>query len=122
MPKARLAALIAAMILAIAACSGTSAPAPTAPLASAAAPAGGGSAVSIAGFAFAPTTITVAAGSTVTWTNKDTAGHIVAADNGSFNSARLVGGATFSQTFAKAGTFTYHCAIHSSMTGTVTVH
>ena len=120
MPKARLAALSLAAVLAIAACSGGSVY--TTPASSEAVAAGTGSAVSIAGFAFAPTTITVAAGSTVTWTNKDTAGHIVAADDGSFKSAKLGGGATFSQTFAKAGTFTYHCAIHSSMTGTVTVH
>jgi plastocyanin len=120
MPKARLAALIAAIILALAACSGGGTSATLAP--SAAAPAGGGSSVSIAGFAFAPTAITVAAGSTVTWTNSDSTGHTVTADDGTFKSAKLGGGATFSQTFAKAGTFTYHCSIHSSMTGTVTVH
>jgi plastocyanin len=46
----------------------------------------------------------------------------VTADDGAFRSDRLGSGATFSQTFAKAGTFAYHCAIHPGMTGTVTVH
>jgi hypothetical protein len=45
----------------------------------------------------------------------------VTADDGSFDSKPIAGGATFSQAFPKAGTYTYHCAIHSSMTGTVVV-
>ena len=43
------------------------------------------------------------------------------ADDGSFDSKSLASNATFSQTFAKAGTFAYHCAIHPGMKGTVTV-
>ena len=43
------------------------------------------------------------------------------ADDGSFDSGNLAPGATFSQSFSTPGTFTYHCNIHSSMTGTVTV-
>jgi plastocyanin len=85
-------------------------------------PAAGGSAVSIANFAFALASMTVAVGTTVTWTNNDSAGHTVTADDGSFKSDALATGATFSQTFATAGTFAYHCAIHSSMKGTITVH
>jgi plastocyanin len=86
------------------------------------APAAAGNAVSIANFAFAPASLTVAVGTTVTWTNSDTAGHTVTADDGSFKSNTLGTGATFAQTFAKAGTFAYHCSIHKSMTGTITVH
>ena len=120
MRHARLAALTIAVALAIAACSGSATPAPSAQ--SAAAPAAGGSAVSIANFAFAPASMTVAVGTTVTWTNTDSAGHTVTADDGSFKSDKLGTGTTFSQTFTKAGTFAYHCSIHSSMTGTITVH
>jgi plastocyanin len=119
MPTARSAVLAIALALAVAACSGSSAPAATAaPAASGAT----GSTVTIADFAFAPAAITVAVGSTVTWTNNDTAGHTVTSDDGTFRSDRLGSGATFSQTFSTAGTFAYHCSIHASMKGTVTVH
>lgn len=92
-----------------------------APSAAASAAAAGGDSAQIANFAFSPATLTVKVGTTVTWTNTDTAAHTVTADDGSFNSSRLATGATFQQAFATAGTFTYHCAIHSSMKGTVTV-
>jgi plastocyanin len=77
--------------------------------------------VAIANFSFQPATITVPVGTTVTWTNNDSASHTVTADDGSFKSESLGSGATFSQTFATAGTFAYHCAIHSTMKGTVVV-
>ncbi len=96
-----------------------SAPAPsTGPAASAAA---AGSPVAIKDFSFQPGSISVAVGSTVTWTNQDTTGHTVTADDGSFDSGTLAPGATFSHTFDTAGTFTYHCNIHHSMTATITV-
>lgn len=125
---ARLVALAFAVILATAACSGASSPTPAATAgqasgaASAAPSSGTGNAVSIAGFNFQPATITISAGTTVTWTNNDNASHTVTADDGSFSSDRLASGATFSHTFATAGTFTYHCSIHSSMKGTVIVN
>jgi plastocyanin len=132
MRLARLAALAVPVMLALAACAGSSSQAPSAPAASvpavtasagpsAAASAATTNAVSIASFSFQPAAITVPVGTTVTWTNSDSAGHTVTADDGSFKSDTLGTGATFSQTFASPGTFAYHCAIHSSMTGTVTV-
>ena len=57
----------------------------------------------------------------MTWTNSGAATHTVTADNGAFDSGRLASGATFSQTFDTAGTFTYHCEIHPQMTGTIVV-
>ncbi len=78
-------------------------------------------AVTIQGFAFGPASINVAVGSSVSWTNQDGTAHTVTADDGSFDSGSLAQGATFSQTFDTPGTYTYHCAIHSSMTGTITV-
>jgi plastocyanin len=65
--------------------------------------------------------MTVKAWSTVTWTNEDTARHTITADDGSFDSGSIGSGATYQQTFATAGTFAYHCAIHPSMTATITV-
>jgi plastocyanin len=77
--------------------------------------------VTISGFAFGPASVSVPVGSTVTWTNQDGTAHTVTADDGSFDSGSLAQGATFSQTFDTPGTYPYHCAIHSSMTGTITV-
>jgi plastocyanin len=77
--------------------------------------------VSITEFAFAPASITVVAGSTVTWSNDGTTSHTVTADDGSFASGPLDPGNQFANLFAQAGTYTYHCAIHSSMHGTVVV-
>ncbi len=85
------------------------------------APAASASSVTIQDFAFGPASISVAVGSTVTWTNQDGTAHTVTADDGSFDSGNLAQGATFSQTFDTPGTYTYHCAIHSSMIGTITV-
>jgi plastocyanin len=58
--------------------------------------------------------------SKVTGRNEPTA-HTVTFDDGSADSGNLAPGSTFDHTFATAGTFAYHCAIHSSMHGTVTV-
>ncbi len=78
--------------------------------------------VTIQGFAFQPESVTVNEGDTVTWTNEDGATHTATADGGSFDTGHISGsGGTASVTFATAGTFTYHCAIHPSMTGTIVV-
>ena len=87
--------------------------APTAPVA--------GNAVNIDNFAFAPATLTVPAGSTVTWTNKDEEPHTVVAKDGSFHSPGMGSQATFSFTFPKVGTFDYVCSIHLFMQATVVV-
>jgi plastocyanin len=73
------------------------------------------------GLAFDPATVTISAGESVTWTNEDSAGHTVVADNGEFKSDTLGNGGSFSFTFDKAGTYPYHCSIHPSMKGTVVV-
>jgi len=79
-----------------------------------------GNAVTVVDFGFNPDAIKVKVGTTVTWTNTGVT-HTVTADKGLFDSGMFKSGETFSFTFAKGGTFTYHCAIHSSMRGTVTV-
>ena len=75
--------------------------------------------INIANFAFDPATLTVAKGTTVTWTNSDTATHQIKSDT--FNSAALATGQSFSFTFNTVGSFAYSCAIHPSMTGTIIV-
>jgi plastocyanin len=77
--------------------------------------------VSMMNMAFSPATISVAAGTTVTWMNGDTAIHTVTADDGSFNSGNIAMGASFSRVFTSAGTFTYHSALNPAMTGKIVV-
>src|SRR4051812_11316242 len=71
-------------------------------------------------FAFDPKAITVKAGTTVTWKNGDTTSHAIADDKAAFNGP-LDPGTPFSHAYSSPGTFGYHCSIHPSMTGTVTV-
>jgi plastocyanin len=80
-----------------------------------------GTDINISGFAFSPVDLTVAAGTTVTWTNMDDVMHTVVADDGSWKSENMNVGEKFSHTFSTAGVFTYHCGVHPSMTGTITV-
>src|ERR1700758_2402380 len=80
-----------------------------------------GDQVTIDNFAFSPATLTVKAGSTVTWTNRDEEPHPVAGSDGSFHSPGMGTGATFAHTFSTAGTFDYVCSIHPMMRGTVVV-
>jgi plastocyanin len=75
----------------------------------------------IKNFEFSPNPIKVKVGTKVTWTNQDDTDHAIQADDNSFSSAHLAQGMTFSFTFTKAGTYTYHCAIHTYMKGTVVV-
>lgn len=80
--------------------------------------------ISIQNFAFSPQTITLRIGDTVTWTNLDSAAHIVAStvpNLPGFLSPSLANRATYSFTFIISGTYTYKCQIHPSMTGTIIV-
>lgn len=78
--------------------------------------------IGISSFAFAKASLTVAKGTTVTWTNNDAVAHTVTSDDGtSFSSGTIASGATFSFTFNTAGTFNYHCNFHSGMTAIIIV-
>src|SRR5438093_10668394 len=81
----------------------------------------GTSAVNLQNTAFAPPTVTVRAGDTVTWTNRDPFSHTSTSDTGAWDSHVVTAGTSFSFMFASAGTFAYHCAIHSFMHGTIVV-
>ena len=79
-------------------------------------------AVSIEGFAFSSADLTIKAGDMVTWTNNDSAPHTVTSDAGSeLGSETISSGKTYSHTFTTPGTYAYHCGLHPSMRGTVTV-
>jgi len=77
--------------------------------------------VEIEDFAYLSAAITIKVGTTVTWTNKDSVRHTVSSDTGLFESGLFGKGESFSHTFTEAGTFTYHCAPHPYMKGTVIV-
>ena len=77
--------------------------------------------VSIRNMSFQPADIQVTVGTTVTWQNSDGVSHTVTSDGGAFASGLLKDGDSFTFTFTAAGTFTYHCAVHPSMRGSVLV-
>lgn len=80
--------------------------------------------VSIQDFSFNPGTIHVVIGvnNTIVWTNNGAEPHTVTANGGAFSgSSTLSPGENFTHTFSTPGTFGYHCAIHTFMTGTVVV-
>ena len=87
--------------------------------ASGGAKAGGGTAVSIKNFQFSPNPIVVKAGSTLTVTNDDGTMHTLTADNKSFDTGDLDGGAKATVKIGAPGTYAYHCDIHNYMTGTI---
>ena len=77
--------------------------------------------VEISNFMFSPTSVTVPVGGTVTWKFDDSTQHTVTADDNSFASSPMANGQIFTHTFTTAGTVTYHCSIHPTMTGTIVV-
>jgi plastocyanin len=77
--------------------------------------------VAIKDFTFVPQTITVKAGTVVTWTNDDSTDHTVTASDKSFDSKNLGKGKSYTFTFSKPGSYSYICSIHQYMTGTVKV-
>jgi amicyanin len=79
--------------------------------------------VKIDNFSFSPATLTIAAGTTVTWINRDDIPHTVVTsdDPKAFKSKALDTDDKFSFAFTKAGTYSYFCSIHPKMTGKVVV-
>lgn len=86
----------------------------------------GAAAVKINNFAFVEKEITIKKGTTVTWTNEDSVMHTVTPDSGEATaefagSGDLDNGDSYSVTFNIIGSYSYHCAPHPQMEGTVTV-
>lgn len=69
--------------------------------------------------AFAPAIVTIKAGDTISWTNRDKVMHQLKSET--FNSQELQTGQTFSFTFDNPGTYDYVCSVHPSMTGSIIV-
>jgi plastocyanin len=77
--------------------------------------------VTIDNFSFSPQTLTVPAGTTVTWTNRDDVPHTVVSEDGKFRSHALDTDDKFSYTFAQPGSYAYYCSVHPRMTAKVLV-
>lgn len=77
--------------------------------------------VVIEDFAFSPGSLTVAAGTRVTWVNRDTAPHTATDSDKRFNSGALDTGDEFSFVFKDRGDYAYYCALHPQMKGRITV-
>jgi plastocyanin len=77
--------------------------------------------VSIDNFSFTPQTLTISAGTKVTWVNHDDVGHTVTSNDGKFKSKTLDTNESFSYTFTDSGTYEYHCSVHPRMTAKVIV-
>jgi amicyanin len=124
----RLAALVAASTVALAACgsaAGTTAmPTPNAPTATSNQSATSGTVtadVGIVNFKFSPAMLTVKVGTTVVWTNNDSIAHSVNFATGGINSNVLNQNDQFTYTFTTPGTYDYICSIHPFMHGSITV-
>ena len=78
-------------------------------------------AIKIDNFTFTPATLTIPAGTTVKWTNRDDIPHNIVAEDKSFKSKVLDTDEEFNLKFDKPGTYNYFCAIHPKMTGKIVV-
>ena len=83
--------------------------------------AGAAQQVVVDNFSFAPATMSVQVGTTITWTNRDDVPHNVVSTQKKFASPVLDTDEQFSHTFDVAGTYKYYCSIHPKMTGQVVV-
>ena len=77
--------------------------------------------IAIKDFMFTPMSLTIKAGATVTWANKDDEPHSVVSDAGLFRSGAVDTDETFSFKFDKPGTYHFTCSIHPRMVGTIVV-
>jgi plastocyanin len=105
------------VLLAVSMCAHSEAPAATATTVAAA----DATTISIREFMFAPTSMTVAVGTTVKWQNLDGEPHTVRSVDTSFSSNPLDQNDSFTFKFDKPGTYRYVCSIHPQMVGTIVV-
>jgi plastocyanin len=125
-------ALAAASMLALAACGGGSSVAPSAappdaapstagdPCAASTAP--GSVTASIVDFEFDPATVSAKVGDVISWTNNGDAPHTATLDGiAACATAQLSPGASGGISFSAAGTYPFHCAVHSTMKGTIEI-
>jgi plastocyanin len=76
--------------------------------------------ISIVNFAFSPTSANINVNDSVKWTWVGSP-HTTTSNTGLWDSGVQGTGATFTHTFASAGSFSFHCSVHPFMTGTISV-
>jgi len=72
-------------------------------------------------FAFTPQSVTITKNQYVTWQNGAAQPHTTTSDAGLWNVSVGAGAKSGAVYFANPGSFTYHCTIHPTMTGTIVV-
>ena len=77
--------------------------------------------VTISDFQFAPASVTVNVGDTVTWSNNGPTPHSATSSSGVWDTGIMDAGQSGSHTFTEAGTFAYICTPHPNMHGTIVV-
>lgn len=77
--------------------------------------------IAISNYAFKPPTLTVKAGTAVTWSNHDQTAHTATADHATFESGTINPGQSKTIDFKRPGSYTYHCAFHAFMIATLKV-
>jgi len=81
----------------------------------------GAQTITISGFSFQPSALTIQRGASVTWRNDASVAHQIVSNTGAFSSSVLNPGDSYAHQFSQPGTYAYHCGIHPFMTGTITV-
>lgn len=133
----RILAIAAGSLLMLAACSSSTSSSPPASGAPASAPASapaastaaacstsadaGTVAVSIKNFAFTPTPVSAKVGEAIKFSNEDSTAHTATLDDNACTTGNIDGGTAKSLVFTAAGTYPYHCAIHTQMKATITI-
>ena len=84
-------------------------------------PTTGANTVTIINYVFTPTTLNITVGTKVTWINTDAVEHTATSDLGLFDGDLPANGGSYSFTFTSAGLYTYHCSLHTYMTGQIVV-
>jgi plastocyanin len=78
--------------------------------------------VSIENVQFNPAQLTVHPGDRIVFTNRDFFPHTVTADDGkSFDSKDIAVNSSWSYRAGKQGVYSYHCTLHPTMKGVITV-
>ncbi len=77
--------------------------------------------VRIVDFAFRARVLEISRGTRVRWTNRGSVPHTTTSNTGIWDSGSIAPGGTFSRVFRNAGTFRYHCTIHTGMKGKIVV-
>lgn len=77
--------------------------------------------VEVRGFEYHPETLTIAAGDTVVWVNRDIVPHTATAAGGGWDSGAIESGGVRGRVFSGAGTAPYTCTYHPGMRGRIVI-